>query len=438
MNDLTVKILSKFTVEPCPSSVPLDFRSNPNIFSADTQLPDLYIKSKNPIDKNICFYKISYTPTLHENIFPKQKFNIPSIENPKIIKNIEKVNLDDIFGKVKLTSIDVFDKDFSLENIEESIMKSNLKKIIKENKTIPYESKSMKAKSQWYLIGVKAYGPYTDEDIFNFLNYFVKDHKLDEMKDKFMIWERSTDIFYTVDVCFEMMKQKHVEKMENEAKKNRIDLTGKNDFENLLLCIEKECEQGKNVGQREVDFHAKQYSKFNIMGFKLKNVMNVKDKDNNNKEGLNGVRSERRKMTYDQKLIHNALVNFKGWNESNDNTNVKNAYNPGSIFKNKQQSNINQHNQQLHFGRRKSGNNNMVRNMNVFRNNHRRYTVNPELSKQSQFMFEQEIIEEKNEHVDEKEIKDDLVKLFGKDKEEEKEEQKGKMKLIDITDSIFN
>jgi hypothetical protein len=80
----------------------------------------------------------------------------------------------------------------------------------------------------------------------------------------------------------------------------------------------------------------------------------------------------------------------------------------------------------------------MVRNMGVFRNNHRRYTVNPELSKQSQFLFEQEIIEEKNEHVDEKETKDDLVKLFSKDKEEEKEEQKGKMKLIDITDSIFN
>ena len=143
MNDLTVKILSKFTVEPCPSSVPLDFRSNPNIFSADTQLPDLYIKSKNPIDKNICFYKISYTPTLHENIFPKQKFNIPSIENPKIIKNIEKVNLDDIFGKVKLTSIDVFDKDFSLENIEESIMKSNLKKIIKDIDSAKYRKSKL-------------------------------------------------------------------------------------------------------------------------------------------------------------------------------------------------------------------------------------------------------------------------------------------------------
>ena len=56
MNDIIIFMLSKYTSQPCPKEVPFDFRSNPNIFAAESQLPELYLQSKQPRDKNISFY----------------------------------------------------------------------------------------------------------------------------------------------------------------------------------------------------------------------------------------------------------------------------------------------------------------------------------------------------------------------------------------------
>ena len=53
MNDIIVKLLSKYTTQPCPSEIPFDFSSNPNVFAAESQLPDLYLTSKKPRDKNL-------------------------------------------------------------------------------------------------------------------------------------------------------------------------------------------------------------------------------------------------------------------------------------------------------------------------------------------------------------------------------------------------
>ena len=53
MNDIIVKLLSKYTTQPCPSEIPFDFRSNPNVFAAESQLPDLYLTSKKPRDQNL-------------------------------------------------------------------------------------------------------------------------------------------------------------------------------------------------------------------------------------------------------------------------------------------------------------------------------------------------------------------------------------------------
>ena len=50
MNDIIVKLLSKYTTQPCPSEIPFDFRSNSNVFAAESQLPDLYLTSKKPRD----------------------------------------------------------------------------------------------------------------------------------------------------------------------------------------------------------------------------------------------------------------------------------------------------------------------------------------------------------------------------------------------------
>ena len=301
MNDIIVKILSKYTTQPCPSEIPFDFRSNPNVFAAESQLPDLYLTSKKPRDKNLSFYKITYSTKLQENIFPKQKYSIPSVEDDSIVtKKVEKVNLDDLFGGVKIITIDVFDKDFNLDNIEQSIIKNNIKKIIQENKSTPYEGKA-KAKSQWYLLGVRGYGPYSDEEIFNFLNKFVNDPKLKEMKDKFMIWERVGDIFYTVEVCYDLLSKTFVNKVKTETKTEitvKTPLEGKNDFENMLHNL------GANE-QRAVprEVNLRRYSKFN--GIPMTNPQMAQMMMMN----MQNMRKGNRKMTYD---YSNGGLNMNG------------------------------------------------------------------------------------------------------------------------------
>lgn len=260
MNDITEKILSKFQTFPCPDEISIDFKTNPNVYSAQSQLPDLYLKSKTPIDKNICFYNINYSLKLKENIFPKKIFELPNfVETSTVKKKVEKVDLDDLFGKVKLIPVDVFDQDFNLDDIEDSLVKRSIKKIIQEGKVVPYEVKPKK--EQWYLIGIRGYGPYSDEEIFNFIQKIETDEKFNNLKGKFMIWERTQDIFYTFDVCFDLLKKRIEEKQKNNPNTKPLP-TGKNDFENLLFSLQ-ENELNGNILKREIDDNIRRKSKFN-------------------------------------------------------------------------------------------------------------------------------------------------------------------------------
>ena len=384
MNDIIVKILSKYTTQPCPSEIPFDFRSNPNVFAAESQLPDLYLTSKKPRDKNLSFYKITYSTKLKENVFPHQKYSIPSVEEASIVaKKVEKVNLDDLFGGVKLTTIDVFDKDFNLENIEQSIIKNNIKKIIQENKITPYEGKA-KPKAQWYLLGVRGYGPYSDEEIYNFMSKFVKDPKLQEMKDKFMIWERVGDIFYTVEVCYDLLLKTFANKPKTEVKTEitmKAPLEGKNDFENILNNLGANGEQG--TIPREVNL--RRYSKFN--GVPMTNPQMAQIMMMN----MQNMRKGNRRMTYD---YSNTNMN---WSYNNQN----NYYNKNQ-YGNYQKGYTNYHHRS--FANHNNNNYNG-------RNNYRRYTINPEMSNAINEVKEEE----------HKEIKND----------------KKEMKVIDITDTLF-
>lgn len=382
MNDIIVKLLSKYTTQPCPPEIPFDFRSNPNVFAAESQLPDLYLTSKKPRDKNLSFYKITYSTTLKENIFPKQKYSIPSVEEASIVtKKVEKVNLDDLFGGVKLTTIDVFDKDFNLDNIEQSIIKNNIKKIIQENKITPYEGKA-KAKSQWYLLGVRGYGPYSDEEIYSFLNKFVNDPKLKEMKDKFMIWDKVGDIFYTVEVCYDLLSKTFANKTEVKTEITvKAPLEGKNDFENMLNNLGTNGQQG--TLPREVNI--RRYSKFNgvpMTGPQMQMMM----------MNMQNMRRGNRRMTYDYSNV--------GYN-MNNNWNYNNYYNKNQ-FGNK--GYINYHHKSF------ANHNNNYSNV---RNNFRRYTINPELSNANAI----------------NEVKEEEHKEINNDKKE--------MKVIDITDTLF-
>ncbi len=46
------------------------FKSNPNVYSTETQIPDLYLKTIKPFDKNECFV-MNINKKLNKSIFPK-------------------------------------------------------------------------------------------------------------------------------------------------------------------------------------------------------------------------------------------------------------------------------------------------------------------------------------------------------------------------------
>ena len=231
---------------------------------------------------------------------------------------------------------------------------------------------------------MRGYGPYSDEEIYNFLSKFVKDPKLQEMKDKFMIWERVGDIFYTVEVCYDLLLKTFANKPKTEVKTEitmKAPLEGKNDFENILNNLGANGEQG--TIPREVNL--RRYSKFN--GVPMTNPQMAQIMMMN----MQNMRKGNRRMTYD---YSNTNMN---WSYNNQN----NYYNKNQ-YGNYQKGYTNYHHRS--FANHNNNNYNG-------RNNYRRYTINPEMSNAINEVKEEE----------HKEIKND----------------KKEMKVIDITDTLF-
>lgn len=203
LEDNISSILSKFTFQSCV--IPLEIKEDINIYSSDSVFPDFYLKSSIPFDKNLCFINVKLTTKLKENLFPKIRYKIPDMALWKLPKLIEKINLDDLFGNVKKISIDVFADYFNLDNIEESLLRQKIKEIIATGKVVPYEKKktseALLAKREWYLLGMRTFGPFQDKEVYGFLKRYCNTEN--QPGTKFMIWEAIHDIFYTPETCLE-------------------------------------------------------------------------------------------------------------------------------------------------------------------------------------------------------------------------------------------
>ena len=53
-----------------PVNLNIDFLKNKDVFTAEKQLPDLYLKTRVPFDKNQCFY-YPYAKKQQPNMFPR-------------------------------------------------------------------------------------------------------------------------------------------------------------------------------------------------------------------------------------------------------------------------------------------------------------------------------------------------------------------------------
>lgn len=61
--------LNKFKVYQRPENVSFQFSSNPTVYELETQLPELWLRSRSPIDKNLVYYS-DQTLNLPLKLFP--------------------------------------------------------------------------------------------------------------------------------------------------------------------------------------------------------------------------------------------------------------------------------------------------------------------------------------------------------------------------------
>jgi hypothetical protein len=63
--------LNKFKQEADTDRFTFCFKSNPNVFSLETQIPELWSKTRQPFDKNSCFIIEAGNVLPKPNMFPK-------------------------------------------------------------------------------------------------------------------------------------------------------------------------------------------------------------------------------------------------------------------------------------------------------------------------------------------------------------------------------
>lgn len=63
-------LLNKFKVNRKVENASFQFSSNPTVYELESQLPELWLRSRNPLDKNLAYYS-------------DQVINLPEMKFPK-------------------------------------------------------------------------------------------------------------------------------------------------------------------------------------------------------------------------------------------------------------------------------------------------------------------------------------------------------------------
>lgn len=71
LNSTIQSFLNKFVINATVESSTFEFKSNPNVYIVESQVPELWLKSKNPFDKNSSFVENGYQIKHPANFFPR-------------------------------------------------------------------------------------------------------------------------------------------------------------------------------------------------------------------------------------------------------------------------------------------------------------------------------------------------------------------------------
>ena len=350
------------------------------IFEKESQIPNFVLNSNCPFDKNYCFYDISLTVSTKENIFPKEKYFLKSQQIVELKPvDINKIFDDDITFKNDTTNSpnekreekeDIKDDEVQkkiISSIENHNYKSYIPKNLEKNNNInPNE-----VINEWYIIGNNTKeGPFNDFTMYNKLYqiYYDATSKKEKLPN-YLINEKKTDIFMTMDDCFSRLKTKYEYPKQttpsaNTQYLNQVKMLYMNNMKMLNYYYQMNILNNmNNINQR---------NKINIQNNNKNNKNNVPNKfdnsnnkqkirnpnttannkfNNNNKNNNKNIQRKNDNRNNNNKSNNNNNMNNR-WNNNNCNNKGKNQYNNGNNGRYHKNNNYQQHYQMNKYNKK--------------------------------------------------------------------------------------
>jgi len=237
------------------------FTANPTVYVIESQIPELWLASKNPVDKNQIYHGSSYNP--QRNLYPRIPFVIPvqdSFRSKEV--NIGKIDLDDLFG----TSNEGAEK--TNQAVEEGT-KSKEEEKKEERKDEEKKEDQLSTQKKWYISFQNSafYGPYTGREIFSFLNN-VRESKI--KVPEFMVADSESDFYFKPESLHEILSE--------EIKGKDIDISNKDpeNCHNLEKAVRKRSDSPIYEERKYIDA-SRMVTKFDVaeMNSKFKNAQNL-------------------------------------------------------------------------------------------------------------------------------------------------------------------
>lgn len=347
------------------------------IFEKESQIPNFVLNSNCPFDKNYCFYDISLTVSTKENIFPKEKYFLKS---QRIVElkpvDINKIFDDDITFKNDTTNSpnekreekeDIKDDEVQkkiISSIENHNYKSYIPKNLEKNNNInPNE-----VINEWYIIGNNTKeGPFNDFTMYNKLYqiYYDATSKKEKLPN-YLINEKKTDIFMTMDDCFSRLKTKYEYPKQttpsaNTQYLNQVKMLYMNNMKMLNYYYQMNILNNmNNINQRnKINNQNNNKNNKNNVPNKFDNSNNKQKIRNpnttaNNKFNNNNNKNIQRKndnINNNNKFNNNNNMNNR-WNNNNYNNKGKNQYNNGNNGRYHKNNNYQQHYQMNKYNKK--------------------------------------------------------------------------------------
>ena len=105
---------------------------------------------------------------------------------------------------------------------------------------------------------MRGYGPYNDQEIYNFLIKLNMNKDNQVMKSKLMVLEKNSDIFYTIDACLEELNKTMLLTFNNPLNNNIMPL-----INNQQQIDNNDFTYMKNSKEISRPVYTRRYSKFN-------------------------------------------------------------------------------------------------------------------------------------------------------------------------------